>query len=462
MSQPGSTLGPWHVAGGALALAAVVLSRGPARGAGAALFAAAAFTAAAAAAARAAAAAAAASPLPALAYAPFSAADASPDAVLCVDCTHPRAASLTHHRSGATPPELRTGDTSTALVLAAVAARHALLGAPHTLVSANHFDADGLGAVFAAAFPAEALARRALLEACASLGDFRALDLATALGRAALRWNVWVNAVERARFWRPFERGARDEAADASDKYAFFLPRCAAALDLAAAAEAGDAAAAAALRADAPADFDAEHARVLADCAALAASGSAARLDALGLCIVTCPRPLHYYALFQPARGLDAVLSLAGRRYELEQRYTGYVHLASRASLPRLSLQPLARALSAAEAAAGGAGAWVADPFTEAGPLLRLQAAGAPRLSKAQRYGHPCEREGAESALEPDAFVRACVSYCEFGLRGTAPRARWGWGELHERNGGIDWQAWREGVLPAALAGGEGGAQWQP
>lgn len=391
--------------------------------------------------------------IPGLAYTSFStASEQSPETLLCVDCTHPLARSLTHHRSSDTPVELRVGDTSTALVLAAVASRHTLLAGDATNVSCNHFDADGLCAVFAAAYPAEALSRRALLTACADLGDMRSLDLSTSIGRAALRFNVWVNAIEKASFWRPFERGTRDEARDSADKFAYFLPRTARALDAAAAAEAGDAASIEVLRADAPLEYDTEYSQVLNDSKSLADSGRVERRDAIGLCIVTCPRPLHYYSLMGVARGLDLVLSIAGRRYELEQRYTGYVHLASRPTLPRISMQPLARALTEVEARAGGTGTWFADTFTEAGPLLRLQALGAPRLSKAERYGHPSERTGADSAIDPGAFVRACESYFAFGLRGVVPQLRWSWEELHELNRGIEWDPWREDILPL-LAG---------
>lgn len=388
---------------------------------------------------------------PGLLFVPFARACASPATVLCVDCTHPQARSLTHHRGGNAPSEL-CGDTSTAIVLAGVAAQHVFL-TQALEVCANHFDADGLGAVFAAAYPEEALRRRALLDACASLGDFRALDLSSAHGRAALHWNVWVNSAERALFWRPFDVGAAAEAHDSASKYAHFLPRCAAALDAAEAAAKGVAGADAVLRADAPAEYDAELARVLADAAALAAHGSVERRRDLGLAIVSAPHPLHYYALMSEsaASGLDVVLSIApGQRYELEQRYTGFVNLTTRRVLPRVSLQPLARALTQAEAAAGGTGTWVAETFTEAGPLLRLQPPDAARLSKADRYSHPYERNIARSAIPERAFVAAAVSFLEHGLAGVEPRERWSWEALHEHNASIDWKVWRE-RLPALL-----------
>jgi len=138
-------------------------------------------------------------------FVPFPAADDTTAAEDClvVDCTHPRARSLTHHRGGRTPVELGA-DTSGGIVLNAAKARHAWLALPR--VSCNHFDTDGLVAVYAALQPKEALQHEALLRAAAHLGDFRELTppAGSALADQALLLACWVNAVERACFYAPF------------------------------------------------------------------------------------------------------------------------------------------------------------------------------------------------------------------------------------------------------------------
>lgn len=397
---------------------------------------------------------------------------------LCVDCHHPTAPNLTHHRQSKTPVEL-IADTSTEIVLNAAAQMHPLL-TESSSVTCNHFDMDALGAVWAAIHPFHALERRTLLVECARLGDFRELVLTSPAGRAALVFNVWLNAIERERFWRPFHK--KNEKQENTEKFAWFLPRCEAALESAdrygkAAGAEADVEALAPLRADAPSQFDAELSRVLRDAEDLARSpcGSVRRVETLGLAVLHPPRTMHYYALFGPTAGCDVVVSIyPGHRYgklaapaelhelgcqevthsmvcappsaELEQKYTGYVALSSRPCYPRLSLTPLAAALTAAERAAGSDGTWVADKMNDSGPLLRLEARSTPRLTKAQRYGHPYERDIASSALSPDVFEDAVVSFFTFGLRYAPPprpSAEWTWAQLHDFNDSIDWVAWK-------------------
>jgi hypothetical protein len=64
-----------------------------------------------------------------------------------VDCTHPTARTITHHRGHNNPKGLRGSDTSTGLVLNAISAQ--LMGSQATrlacstpFVSSNHFDVD--------------------------------------------------------------------------------------------------------------------------------------------------------------------------------------------------------------------------------------------------------------------------------------------------------------------------------
>ena len=390
-------------------------------------------------------------------FATYDAADG--DGVLAVDCTHPRAPSLTHHRGGSTPDALRA-DSSTAICLNAAKAAHPLLSSPR--VTCNHFDMDGLGALYAALAPEQALKHDALLREAARLGDFRELDLTTPLGGAALALNVWVNSVERSLFYRPF-RQDRSEADGASRKYAHFLPRLPAALALAEAA--GEFATqfvppASVLR-EAGKEWDAEMTRVEADAAALADAGAGALrlLPALGLAVIEAPRPLHYYALFGVTRGLDTVLAMyPGNCYELEHKYTGFVRIASRATMPRLDLGPLAAALTAAEDALSppdevGQLAWVANSVVDSGPMMRLERTAVGKASKATRYEHPYERVIEPSRIDPAAFEKTVRGYFGHGLRGAKARADWSWADIHAHNSAVDWDAWRATCkLPGSAA----------
>lgn len=50
-------------------------------------------------------------------------------------------------------------------------------------------------------------------------------------------------------------------------------------------------------------------------------------------------------------------------------------------------------------------------------------------------------------------FEAAVVSFYSHGLAGTAPKVGgWSWEELRQLNASVDWAAWEQGVLPAALA----------
>ena len=366
--------------------------------------------------------------------------------LLVVDCTHPTAPSLTHHRGGKTPATV-AADTSGGIVLNAAKAGHVWLS--KNKVACNHFDMDGLAAVFAFLEPARALEHEELLRQAAHLGDFREMDLQTPTGHSALALNVWLNSVERALFYRPFQGS---EAHGAMKKYEHFLPRLPGALALSdACAEFVETLAPknCVLR-EAGSEFDTELSRVLADANSLADCGpQAVRMTpSLGLSVVDCPKELHYYALFSVTRGADTMLACyPGQRYELEHKYTGFVNVVSRPTVPRIDLTALAAALTEVEVARTGARdlLWVANSITDSGPLMRLERTsdGARKASKAERYMHPYERTILASSVQPAEMEQTVRSYLAHGLRGVKAKTGWTWTELQELNASIDWAAWR-------------------
>ena len=355
-------------------------------------------------------------PLPTRYFVPFSELRRQPTIV--VDSTGLGAAlTLAHWRGAATPAALRD-DTSAGSVLRALR-QPAALG-PALAVTANHFDIDGFVGVWALLHPGLALAHENLLRQLAVLGDFREIDWNNPLADTALKLACWLNAEEKARFYEPFGAPARRRREDeaSAEKFAWFLPRFA---DVLLNPDAGRIA------------WEPEYVRVKQAAAALQGSLTERRsYPEIGLAVVQTPTPVPYYALFGPTAGFDWVLSMYdGQRYELECKYTTWIDLASRPTLPRLPLGPLAARLNTRET---GPYRWVADPLTDTGPLLRL--AGRP-LSKAERYADPDGRPIYASSLAPRVVEEEVVAYLRVGYAGVAPQRYWTWAEVRAVGEGV-------------------------
>ena len=346
---------------------------------------------------------------PARYFVPFGQLRQQPTIV--VDSTGLGAAlTLAHWRGAPTPPALRD-DTSAGACLRALRAP-ATPGLAARAVTANHFDIDGFIGVWALLHPALALAHEALLRLAATLGDFRELDWQHPLAGPALQLVCWLNAEEKSRFYEPFGAPARRREDEASaEKFAWFLPRFA---QILLHPEAGRAA------------WEPEYQRVRQAVAALQGPLTQRRAyPELGLAVVRTPAPGPYCALFGPTAGLDWVLSLYdGQRYELEAKYTTWVDLESRPTLPRLPLPALAARLNELET---GPYRWAADPLTDTGPLLRLAGR---RLPKAERYADPDGRPIYASALAPAVVEAEVVAFLEKGYAGVLPKKYWTWAEM--------------------------------
>jgi hypothetical protein len=347
---------------------------------------------------------------------------------IVVDCTHPAASvSLTHHRQTKALPLSLRGDASTDVVLNALEQKHPLCRDKQR-VSCNHFDVDGYLSVLAALRPHVALKHNDLLRRAARIGDFRELvadakwgccGVSPIVGKEgydeeahALVVCCWINALEKQRFWRPFGKNESDpyKSLHDLDKWSFFLaPSVLAALEAVLSGEyssiilSDDAASIAHA-----ASWQAERDAVCQGCT-LVANSEVFKVPEIGLVVVgPLPQPVHYYSLFGATLGSDIVLTLVqtaldssgsgGVVAEVEQKYTTFVDLASRPTLPRIDLLPLAALLNALEAKHGSGarrvGVWVGERFVDSGPLLRLEWPGQP-LTKASRYGHPSDRYAA-------------------------------------------------------------------
>ncbi|QJX49243.1 hypothetical protein HMJ29_12770 [Hymenobacter taeanensis] len=318
---------------------------------------------------------------------------------------------LAHWRGAATPEPLRD-DTSAGSVLRALhAPRFPGLEAP--AVTANHFDVDGFVGVWSLLNPALALRHEHLLRLTATLGDFRELDWHDPWAEHALKLVCWLNAEEKARFYEPFGAPAlrRREDEASAEKFNWFLPRFQEILEN---PEAGRAA------------WEPEVERVRQAVAIMQSASTTTRAyPEIGLLVVSTPEPLPYYALFGPSAGYDMVLSLYNEnRYEFEYKYTTWIDLESRPTLPRLPLTGLAACLNAQEQ---GPHSWTYDGVTDTGPLLRLQGK---RLTKAQRYADPDQRPIYSSSIPPEVLEQEVVSFFRERYAGIQPRRYWSWAEI--------------------------------
>ncbi|SDY05215.1 DUF6687 family protein [Hymenobacter psychrophilus] len=325
---------------------------------------------------------------------------------------------LAHWRGAATPAALRD-DTSAGSALRALHAP-ATPGLQVLAVTANHFDIDGFVGVWALLNPALALRHETLLRLVAVLGDFREIDWQHPLADQALQLVCWLNAEERDRFYEPFGAPARRRREDeaSAEKFAWFLPRFAELLENPAAGRTV---------------WEPEFARVKAAVAVLQSPATTVRrYPKIGLTVVRTPEPLPYYALFSPSSGTDLVLSLYdGQRYEFEYKYTTWIDLESRPTLPRLPLDGLAARLNALEQTPRR---WTHDGITDTGPLLRLSGR---TLSKAQRYADPDQRPIYASSIAPAELEREVVAFFAAGYADIKPRRYWSWAEIRAAGGAV-------------------------
>ena len=129
----------------------------------------------------------------------------------------------------------------------------------------------------------------------------------------------------------------------------------------------------------------------------------------------------------------------SNNRYEVEVKYTTFIDVHSRGSLPRIELSELARYLNMSNPLARRvlgwtllAYKWVANRITDSGPLLYLESS-VRHLSKAERYGHPHERPIHSSKITPHQFEEVCSSYFFHGLNGAKAKKGWTWSEFHRK-----------------------------
>ncbi|MBX0333348.1 hypothetical protein K3G39_08855 [Pontibacter sp. HSC-14F20] len=336
---------------------------------------------------------------------------------IIVDSMHPNGLVLSHWRGAPAPPQVRD-DTSAAMVLHALRVNLPGLDLPY--VTANHFDVDGFVGVWSLLNPELALENEELLRLMAHIGDFRELDLNHPLAGEALKLVCWLNTRERDMFYAPFaaDESEEKEAKRCVDKFRYFLREFGRVLQ------------------DPDWEkpvWEEEVADVLLGYRDMYKPDTKLlRYPDLGLIVINTQKPVHYYALFSRTIGFDMVLSCyENNRYELEYKYTTWVDIASRPTLPRISLKPLAKQLNALETSGY---TWTADRLTETGPLLRLEGKD---LSRMERYDHPTTREIYTSSIPADQMKQMVTDYFREKYAGITPKRYWSWDEVKGLNKAI-------------------------
>ncbi|MDQ3110585.1 MAG: hypothetical protein M3R17_11885 [Bacteroidota bacterium] len=330
---------------------------------------------------------------------------------IIVDGAHTSGLILSHWK-GQNTIEGIADDTSAGVVINAII--HNLAGLHHQLITATHFDIDGLVGVWSLFEPGLALQHEKVLKAVARIGDFRELDLSRDEDDAGLKMVCWIDAEERNRFYPPF--GDDHELKACAEKFAWFLPRFAAVVKD-------------------PDQFkevwEKDYLRIKKDYETI--HGNVSLLSSVketGLTIIKTPHPVSYYALFSATHGSDIVLSMySENRYELEYKYTTWVDIVSRPTLPRISLQPLCDKLNAMEQSGKN---WFCDTINDTGPLLRIENSA---LTKAERFAHPTEREIFSSSIDAAVFEQEVVGFFREAYKDIQPKKNWSWPEIRSLNG---------------------------
>ena len=329
---------------------------------------------------------------------------------IIVDSLHPKGFILAHWR-GAVNPAGTHDDTSAGIVLNALERQIPGLEAPY--VSANHFDVDGFVGVWSILNPEIALQNKEVLRQMALIGDFRELDLNVPGADKALQLVCWINTVEKEKFYPPFgaDELEENEIEASIPKFEYFL---AAFGDVLAYPE------------NFKKDWEVEYHQVLADYQVIhGPETQITTFPEIGLIQIRTPQPVHYYALFSRTIGYDMVLSqYTDNRYELEYKYTTWVDISSRPTLPRVPLKPLAKVLQTQETTGH---TWTAESVTDTGPILRLNGK---NLPKKQRYANPTERPIDASSILPEELSAQVVPYFQARYTGILPKQRWTWPEI--------------------------------
>ncbi len=283
---------------------------------------------------------------------------------------------LSHWPGAATPAELKA-DTSAEIVLNYLQSPNAdsLRGGAEA-VSNNHFDIDGLMALWAMLNPKDALANADKLVVIAACGDF---DRWT--GEAAAKAVCALHGLERLES-SPLHgglAGISDQHALTAYLYASMLPFVQTLLD----------------NIDSLEEFwRDEYGRVEAGRQLLERGGAGMKeMPEVDLAVFTLPEDVHPIALNERTQCSRVALLIEEFRYLVRYRYESWVEYQSRDVPPRIDLVPFADFLQTFE---GNPGYWEADGVASIVPVMRFRNE---------------EDDNAPSSITSGLFVKLLAQY---------------------------------------------------
>ena len=326
--------------------------------------------------------------------------------VIAIDCYAKEAFNLSHWRGAPKVANIHD-DTSAQITIHAI--EESLPQVQRDYVTCNHFDIDGFLGVWSVFNPDLALQNKALIEEMSLIGDFRELNEDTDLATEALKLVCAINHLEKRYFYAPFAFKTK-EAQTCVDKFNYFLTAFSKRLFNINRYQN---------------EWEKEFDLVNKQLHTLDNDDShITNKQDLRLQIVETANPLHYYALFAKSGEYDMVLSLYDHnRYELECKYTTWVDT-NRVSYPRIDLKLLAARLNTLEKSGLK---WEADPFTDTGPILRLNKE---KLPKEVRFDHPFARPIYTSSINPDTFKEVVLKFFHEAYHNISPKKWWSWREI--------------------------------
>lgn len=358
---------------------------------------------------------------------------------IIVDCTHSYNKQITHHLKNKNQRTLSLdltlqGDSTTDTVLNIIKHSYSkIYNDDFDYVTSNHFDIDSFLSSWCIINPLVALRYEDILRNIANIGDFRELSLLEEHQHKSLKVACWLNSEEKRLFYRPFESAITSKRGEEEgvDKFEHFLPLLEKVLEN-------------------PLLFEEqwidEYTQVVKEYNDIHNNNVYNVYDDIGLVSVHCKNPGHYYSLFSTSKGCDVVVSIyQDNRYEVEIKYTTFIDLQSRPTFPRVELEPLCNYLNNHDSSCNDNFKWTFNRITDSGPLLRIDN-NEQHLSKAERYGHPCERPYYQSSISPDKFESIVLSYFKYAYSNINRKKDWTWRELQEFNRNIDWTKWQSPV----------------
>ncbi len=295
---------------------------------------------------------------------------------------------LSHWPRNRTPVEVKA-DTSTEIALNYLRSLdRERYRAGADAVSNNHFDVDGLLAMWAVLNPEAALEHADLLIAAAECGDF---DKWTGEHPAKICCALYGMELGRSSPVRQALAGLGDYLERTEFLYRHALPLVPKLIDDIGSFEEY---------------WRDEYARVQAD-RELFATGEAKlqEVPELDLAIFELPRRPHDMALYEQTDCSRVVLVIEGHRYQVRYRYESWVEFRSWPVPPRIDLRPLAALLQTFE---GNDGDWTADETHRTLPHMRLRGP---------------EGSISPSSITPGLFLRLLVTH----LRDNADNAALLW-----------------------------------